>query len=323
VTGWVLVIVSLGAGCDAVLDRQALALIEPASMPGQAMQNLIGSADRMIARGRIDRHCRVTAADGVEIDTWVIRNRLIPGHDGHDGNGGNGRARRSARGTVVLIHPLLVSKTWLLPVGEELADRGWDVVLSDLRAHGRSGGRFTTWGAREKLDVRTVVDRLVEEEAISPTIYAGGASVGACVAIQYAVIDPRCKGVVALAPTAGARRMGRRFLMGLTSGQYDAALARAGELADFDPEQACAVTAAAALTVPLIVVHGKMDMIVPFRHSVDIHAAAGGTKQFIALPLKGHALEIGRTSWVADQFDVLEKMAARAAAEPPKAKAGP
>ena len=299
----------LGAGCDAVVDRQARTLVEPAAMPGQAMQNLTGTSEWMIARGRIDRHCRVKTPDGVEIDTWVIQNRLIPG------NGGNGQARRSSRGTVVLLHPLLVSKTWLLAVAEELADRGWDVVLPDLRAHGRSGGRFTTWGAKEKLDVRMVVDRLIEDGTISPVIYAGGASVGGCVAIQYATVDPRCKGVLALAPTASARRMGRRFLMGLTGGQYDAALARAGELAGFDPEQASAVRAAAALTVPLIVVHGKMDMIVPFRHSVDIHAAAGGPKRLIALPLKGHALEIGRTSWVADQFDVLEKMAVRAVAE--------
>lgn len=299
----------LGAGCDAVVDRQARTLVEPAAMPGQAMQNLTGTSEWMIARGRIDRHCRVKTPDGVEIDTWVIQNRLIPG------NGGNGQARRSSRGTVVLLHPLLVSKTWLLPVAEELADRGWDVVLPDLRAHGRSGGRFTTWGVKEKLDVRMVVDRLIDDGTISPTIYAGGASVGGCVAIQYATVDPRCKGVLALAPTASARRMGRRFLMGLTGGQYDAALARAGELAGFDPEQASAVRAAAALTVPLIVVHGKMDMIVPFRHSVDIHAAAGGPKRLIALPLKGHALEIGRTSWVADQFDVLEKMAVRAVAE--------
>ena len=299
----------LGAGCDAVVDRQARTLVEPAAMPGQAMQNLTGTSEWMIARGRIDRHCRVKTPDGVEIDTWVIQNRLIPG------NGGNGQARRSSRGTVVLLHPLLVSKTWLLPVAEELADRGWDVVLPDLRAHGRSGGRFTTWGVKEKLDVRMVVDRLIDDGTISPTIYAGGASVGGCVAIQYATVDPRCKGVLALAPTASARRMGRRFLMGLTQAQYDAALARAGELAGFDPEQASAVKAAAALTVPLIVVHGKMDMIVPFRHSVDIHAAAGGPKRLIALPLKGHALEIGRTSWVADQFDVLEKMAVRAVAE--------
>ena len=295
-----------GAGCDAMVDRQARTLIEPAAMPGQAMQDLTGSAERMIARGRIDRHCRVSTADSVVIDTWVIQNRLIPG------NGGNGQARRSSRGTVVLLHPLLVSKTWLLAVAEELADRGWDVVLPDLRAHGRSGGRFTTWGAKEKLDVRMVVDRLIEDGTISPVIYAGGASVGGCVAIQYATVDPRCKGVLALAPTASVRRMGRRFLMGLTNGQYDTALARAGEMAGFDPEQASAVKAAAALTVPLIVVHGKMDMIVPFRHSVDIHAAAAGPKRLIALPLKGHALEIGRTSWVADQFDVLEKLAARA-----------
>jgi len=306
----VLVLSALGAGCDAVVDRQARTLVEPAAMPGQAMQDLTGTAEQMIARGRIDRHCRISALEGVVIDTWVIQNRLIPG------NGGSGQARRSSRGTVVLLHPLLVSKTWLLAVGEELADRGWDVVLPDLRAHGRSGGRFITWGVKEKLDVRMVVDRLIDEGTISPVIYAGGASVGGCVAIQYAAVDPRCKGVLALAPTASVRRMGRRFLMGLTGGQYDAALARAGQLAGFDPEQASAVKAAAALKVPLIVVHGKMDMIVPFRHSVDIHAAAGGPRRLIPLPLKGHALEIGRTAWVADQFDVLEKMAARAAVEP-------
>lgn len=289
-------------GSKVSVDAEARKLVVPASMPGQVMQALTGTGEQMVADKRIDLSRRVKAKDGVEIDVWVINSRL------HDTTGRPGSKSTITRGTVVMLHPLLIGKTWFLGHAEKLASCGWDVVLMDLRAHGRSGGDFITWGVRECCDVKAVVDELLAEKAVHEDIYVCGASFGGSVAIQYAAIDPRCKGVLAFAPPAGVRDIGRRILIMLSDKDFEAALARAGQIADFDPAAASAVAAAGKLTCPLILVHGRLDFIVPYQHSQAILQAAPDPKRLISLPLDGHAAEIAREGWLTTQMAALADM---------------
>jgi len=286
-------------GCAADHDANARKLVEPAAMPGQVMLALTGSPDQLIRQGRIDAHRRVKAADGTEIDVWVIHSRVADSARPD---------RKISRGTVVVLHPLLTSKSWFLSLGETLADRGWDVVLADLRAHGRSGGKYVTWGAKEKHDVKQVMDELLRDKAVSDRIFAFGASAGGMVAVQYAAIDPRCRGVMAVAPPSSAREICRRILPMESEQDFAEALRRAGKLADFDPEQASATAAAAKLRCPLVIVHGIWDFIVPYSHSEAIFQAAPEPKRFLPLLLDGHASEIARDQWIATQIGSLAEM---------------
>lgn len=287
------------AGCrQPTVDELSDRLVLPAALPGQFMLAATGSAEDLIRQGRVDRHEQIPGVDGDAMDVWIIRSR-------------SAQADSRARGTVVLLHPLLTSKSWFLDLGNELADRGWDVVLPDLRAHGESAGKYVTWGAKEKQDVRMVVDALLAKDAVDGHIYAAGASLGASVAIQYAAIDPRVRGVLAVAPPLSGREITRRFLLMESQSQYDAALAAAQQKADFDVDNASAVVAARELACPLLLVHGFLDVVVPYQHSEQIEAAAAGPKKLITLPLDGHAPEILRNDWMADRIDELQQMAYR------------
>ena len=57
------------------IEKKARKLIVPAALPGRVMQELTGTAEQLIERGRIDAHRRMTTPDGIEIDTWVIKSR--------------------------------------------------------------------------------------------------------------------------------------------------------------------------------------------------------------------------------------------------------
>jgi len=291
----------VGTGCarsKAEIEADARKLVVPASMPGGVMGALTGTSEKMLADKRIDSAHRVKTKDGVEIDVWVINSRLQDATS----------KSTVTRGTVVMLHPLMTGKTWFLGHAEKLALKGWDVVLMDLRAHGRSGGEFVTWGAREKYDVKAVVDELLTRKTVHKDIYVCGASLGGAVAIQYAAIDPRCKGVLAFAPPTGIRGIGRRILLMLSDKDFETALTRAGEIADFDPADASTVTAAGKLTCPLILVHGRLDLIVPYDHSEAILKAAPNPKRLISLPLDGHASEIAREGWLTKQMAALADM---------------
>lgn len=295
------------AGCkDAHVRQEAKLLIVPATTVGKALQYVMAGTDKqLVDRGRISAHRRVRVDPNTEIDCWVIHSRL---HDESGAKKGDLFERQITRGTVVLLHPLCTGKAWFLSLGEKLARRGWDVVLMDVRGHGFSDGEYITWGVREKQDIKRVMDRLIEAEPISSDLYVCGASMGGCVGVQYAAIDPRVRGVMALGPPAGARQAGRRMLWLVPRGQFEAALQTAGQMAHFNPEQASAVDAAKNLNCPLLVAHGCLDLLVPLGQGAEIFNAAPVRKKFLALRWAGHAPEIGRDGWLMDKIDLLAAM---------------
>jgi len=274
-------------GCTDTFARQLV--VHPTGL-GRMRQDLRGSAERLLSQGRIDAHHRIRADDGIELDVWTIR------------------ATGTCRGTVILFHGICDAKASYLVIGEELGRRGFDVVLHDLRAHGRSGGQYVTWGALEQRDARRIMDELIAAGTVRPPVYAMGMSLGGAVAIQYAAIEPRCRGVMALAPCKDARTICRRLLLAtaplMWPGQYTKVLARAGEIGGFDPADASAVDAAARLTCPLLLAHGSRDWTVPPSHSRAIYDAAGGPRQRIVVPDTGHNDLIRvHWRWAVEAFD--------------------
>ena len=248
----------------------------------------------------VDAHRRITVEKGVEIDVWVIKSRANPGEQ---------EAGR-AGATAVLLHPLLTNKRWFLSVGERLAAEGWDVFLPDLRGHGDSGGRVT-WGAKEKRDVKAIVDSLLDEKLIRPSVYVMGASLGGCVGVQYAAIDPRCRGVLALAPPTGIRGY-VRCTWPLATGKFIEERVRAeAKAGGYDPADASAVEAARKLKCPLIVVHGRLDTTVPYAQAREVHDAAPEPKKMIRLWADHGGVQMGRDDWLVAQMRALAGMGER------------
>ncbi len=271
---------------------------------GAAITALTGSADSLIEAGRIDHHRRLAMPDGAAIDVWALNARCLqPG--------------QPARGTVVLLHGRSDCKARLLPLAELLAEHRWDAVLIDQRAHGRSADSLSTFGAREKHDVRRVMDALLAEKLVSDRVYAFGESMGATTAILYADVDPRVRGVLAVAPYTDMSAVCRRFVPLLPEETFRAALAEAGKLADFDPAETSALAAASRLKCPLYVVHGRLDAIVPFSHGQAIHRAAPEPKKFFDIPWAGHlSVALARDRWFAEKLAELSELTPETAQAP-------
>lgn len=284
---------TVGAGCT---EGDARRIIEPAPGLGKTELGLTGPDEHLIANGQISRHDKITSDDGVDLDTWTIHARGIT-------------PPAAPKGTVILLHPLLMSKSWFLQLGQRLSGDGWDVVLPDSRGHGHSGGQFITWGAKEKWDVKKIMDVLQQDGAVHEPYYVFGASMGGCIAVQYAAIDPRCKGVLALAAPAGVREVATMMMPFALPGQQEAAVRRSAEIGDFTPQDASAVEAARKLTVPLILAHGYLDLVVPYQQSMDILKAAAGPKELVPFPFNGHlGIQISHYDWIVAQIDRLAEM---------------
>lgn len=107
-------------------------------------------------------------------------------------------ARRAAadRPVIALVHSLGMDHRFWHAVSDCVGDRA-AVVAIDARGHGRSGlGAPPLTAARMALDLREVLDHLGIERVV-----VGGASMGGCVALQFALDHPQRSAALALIDT--------------------------------------------------------------------------------------------------------------------------
>lgn len=109
-----------------------------------------------------------TTNDGTAIDSWYAR---------HDS---------ASKGTVLLFHGLLVNKSAVVAEASDFFAQGYNVLLTDFRAHGNSGGHTTTIGIRESEEVKLAFEYIKGQG--EKTIILYGISMGA-VAASKAIAD--------------------------------------------------------------------------------------------------------------------------------------
>lgn len=241
--------VALATGCSP--DVYALRLIQPDNTFMKAGSFLAPSGQALVKSKTIAAAPRYKVPDKAEIDVWAIK---AAGQGSH-------------RGTVVILHDLGDSKASYLPLAKKLSQKGFDVVLSDFRAHGRSTGKYVTYGAKEKADLRHVMDKLLAEKLVAEPLYVFGAGMGGSVGIQYAASDPRVKGVMAAAPFCDLRSFARRLYPLMDPIEFDKVLASAGQLGKFKPDDASALKDIGQVHCPVLLMHGKLDLRTPYTDS--------------------------------------------------------
>ena len=278
--------------------------------PNKITMELVGTGEQLLKQHRIDLHRVFVMADKTDVDVWVI----------------NSKKNQSAkpRGTVILLHGEGQSKADYIDIGANLTKRGFDVVLIDLRCHGRSGGKYITCGAKEKQDVKAVVDTLVaEKKIIADPLYVFGVTFGGATGIQYAAIEPNVRGVIAIAPWKDTVSKARRDVgLLMNEKDFDKVLDQAGKTADFNPRTTSAVIDAAKLDCPVYLIHGMLDLTVPVADSEAILEALPGPKRLkiITPGPEQLAVGIGWETWVPEQ---IEKVANGSIQQTPAVEAKP
>ena len=198
----------------------------------------------------------ITADDGVRLAAW-----LVP---------------RPGRPVVVLLHGYPADKRDMLRLAAALHDR-FALLLVDQRHFGRSEGRVTTLGQRERRDLRRVVDWLAARGPEPVGVF--GLSMGGAVALMAAAEDPRIRAVVAVAPYADLRRLARDLYGFLWLAKYpfvELTILWGRLLLGEDLARPTPVGLAAGLRIPVLLVHNRADEQIGFHHAEAWRAALGG-----------------------------------------------
>lgn len=172
-----------------------------------------------------------------------------------------------------------------------LRDAGYNLLFVTQRAHGKSGGFFTTLGLREADDALCWVDRAVGLGAKSVLLY--GASMGAASiayasdrlpeAVRAAVLDS-----CFLSPSAQIRRDGKRlhlpwqpmYPLVLLCGRIFLRDSLRRQVTD--PLECC--------RVPMLFLHGEADPTVPLAEGRRCYEACASQKEWIPVPGAVHAV---------------------------------
>jgi fermentation-respiration switch protein FrsA (DUF1100 family) len=219
------------------------------------------------------RDVHFTSADGTPLHGWFLP------------------AKGAPKGTVVFMHGNAENISTHIGSVYWLPARGFNVFLFDYRGFGHSGGEPNLKGANE--DAAAAIREAPELPGVDPDrLVVLGQSIGGAIAV-YAVATGAREGVrlvVAESTFPSYRRIAREKLGGawLT-------WAFQWPLSFLIPERYSAGPVVARLApIPLLVIHGDADPIVPLHHGRALYEAAAAPKRMWVVPGGGHIEAFGR-----------------------------
>lgn len=239
--------------------------------------------------------------DGVEIRGWWVP------------------ATSPARGSVVMVHGLNRSRIEMVRRAPFVHRQGWNALLIDLRHHGASGGEATTFGAKEKEDVKAAA-RYARERSPG-TIVLWGISLGAASAMLAAAEDPSVAAVICDSSYRSLEDTVRHHLALFRRFRWwlrvvpawpvaEEALFWMGRRGGFDPRSVDVRAAAARLEGrPALFVANSEDRRMPKEIAFDLRAAAGPAAEVLVVPGNSHggAWRDGTAAYEAAAGDLLRR----------------
>lgn len=234
-------------------------LTRPSNRPARLDPRLVGPAESW----------EVTAEDGLTLRGWYFPTE--------------GRRR-----LVVGVHGMLMNWEELAGVGRDLHARGFDVLLFDLRGHGRSDPARLSMGRDERADLRAAL-RWARAEGFPPDRVGWlGWSLGASTILLEGLENPEIAAAVLDSPFGDLPELLDTQLSahsGLPP-QFNPGILLAAHLVygvrtdDLRPARLASGWGAR----PMLLIHGEDDSIVPVSHGRAIARAVGPSCELVTLP---------------------------------------
>ena len=211
----------------------------------------LGAPSPMLEASRF-RTERVSTADGLDLAFWAAA--PLPGWP-----------------TLVVFHGRSGNAADRAPLLLPFADAGYGVVLAEYRGYGANPGLPSEAGFL--LDARAQLDWLAAAWGETAPVVCGE-SIGSGVAVAMAAERP-VRALVLDAPYTS--------VADLAAAMYRWLPARRLLRHHFD-----SLSRLPGVRVPVLVLHGDADCLIPHEHGRRVAAAAGGRAQFVLLRGAGH-----------------------------------
>lgn len=178
---------------------------------------------------------------------------------------------------------------------------GWNMLLPDMRSHGLSQGRVISMGIKERTDCLRWVEYASHRLGEETPILLAGCSMGASTIMMGAQLLPeQVKGLICDCGYSSVRAMIESMAVRLrlpVKLSYFVMRLSAIIFGGFDPDSCSPLSSLAKSKIPVLIVHGEDDQLVPCsmaRENYD--ASASDIKMLLTVPGAGHGM-----SFLADE----------------------
>ncbi len=187
--------------------------------------------------------------------------------------------REESQGTVIVCHGVGANHSDIEVIHQVLYEAGFQVFTFDFRGHGLSDGHTITYGLNERMDVLGAYDAcLARRDVDKERLFALGVSMGGA-SLTLALPDmPEVK--VAVLDSAFAdltsmvehqfRFLPRTLCTMVTQVARGISWVETGA----DINQLAPAKVISRIDIPMLIIHGDADKIVPVEHASLLHASA-------------------------------------------------
>ena len=154
-------------------------------------------------------------------------------------------------------------------------ENGYNILLVDERAHGRSAGHNITFGVKERYDVLTWSEWIIDHCGKNTEIILSGVSMGGAVVLMASdlKLPEQVKGIIADSAFASPRSIickvaEDKGVSGKTAWPFVYMAARM--FAHFDPNASSSLESVKHTDIPVLLLHGTEDRFLPCEMSRQI-----------------------------------------------------
>ncbi|WP_054958630.1 alpha/beta hydrolase [Paenibacillus dakarensis] len=195
---------------------------------------------------------------------------------------------------IIIVHGYTGSRAVSTQFIDMFTEEGYNILLIDQRRHGRSEGRYTTYGYYEKYDIQTWVNWIVEHYGDDTEIGLHGQSLGGGTVLEYlSIAAPQVKLVIADCPYSDLADLMKHQITKLNKIPsvpfFGWVNNRIRKKCGFSFEQVSPIRAVRESHLPVMFIHGTNDTYVPTRMSKEMYEAKPGPKKLVLIEGAIHA----------------------------------
>ncbi len=194
---------------------------------------------------------------------------------------------------VIVIHGYKGNNSLMMKYGARYAERGYNVLLPDNRAHGESEGKYVGMGWLDKEDIKCWIDWIISQDE-KAQILLHGRSMGAATTMMVSGDNP--PQVIGYIEDCGynsvwdifVSELDKRFsLPSFPVMNLSNLVAR--WKAGYDFKEASATAQVGKCKKPMLFIHGEDDDFVPVWMGYEVYEAARCEKEFFLVKGAGHS----------------------------------